>query len=88
MQAAIKHQHQCHGVLRDGIGRVGGNSDNAQSVLHTGIQVNVIEAGTTERDQLDALSRQAADDRRIARVVHENAYYPASCGCRHRVLVQ
>ena len=58
MQAAIEHQHQCHRMFRDGVGRVSGHSDNAQPVLLTGVQVHVIETGAAQRDQFDALRGQ------------------------------
>ncbi len=74
MKVAIEHQHQCHGVFRHGIRRVGRDTDDVNPVLLARFQIDIIETGASQRDQLDTEHCQGFHDLRITPVVDEDAH--------------
>ena len=85
--AAHGGEQQRDGVLRHGIGRVGGHMDDVD-LAEGGPHVHVVVAGGAQGDQLDAVFVQPLDHGGVDRVVHEHAHRVAAPGQLHRVLVQ
>ena len=69
----VQRQHQGHGVLRYGMGRVSGYTDHGQAVFCGCLQVYVVEPGASQGQQPDTLVGQRPDRSGIGRVVHEDA---------------
>ena len=70
---AVERQHQRHGVFRHGVRRIGRNPHHGNPVTGRGVQVDVVEARTAQRDQLHAHPGQLADGPGVGRVVDEDA---------------
>lgn len=69
----VERQHQRHGVFRHGVRRIGRNPHHGNPVTGRGVQVDVVEARTAQRDQLHAHPGQLADGPGVGRVVDEDA---------------
>ena len=73
MYLTVERQHQRHGVFRHGVRRIGRNPHHGNPVTGRGVQVDVVEARTAQRDQLHAHPGQLADGPGVGRVVDEDA---------------
>ncbi len=85
---AVEREHQRHGVLRHGVGRVGGHANHRDAALGGGLQVDVVVARAAQGQQLDAVCGHQADDFGVGRVVHEDADHVHALRQDDVVLVQ
>eukprot|EP00179_Madagascaria_erythrocladioides_P015234 CAMPEP_0198365492 /NCGR_PEP_ID=MMETSP1450-20131203/154196_1 /TAXON_ID=753684 ORGANISM="Madagascaria erythrocladiodes, Strain CCMP3234" /NCGR_SAMPLE_ID=MMETSP1450 /ASSEMBLY_ACC=CAM_ASM_001115 /LENGTH=814 /DNA_ID=CAMNT_0044072943 /DNA_START=52 /DNA_END=2497 /DNA_ORIENTATION=+ len=53
VELAIQHEHECGGVLGDGVGRVGRDADNVEPEAGCGGHVDVVEAGAAQGDDFE-----------------------------------
>ena len=62
-----------HGVLRDGMGRIGGHAAHHDAEVGRGGQVDVVEAGRAQRHEAHATSCRRREGSRVEGVVDEGA---------------
>jgi len=79
---AVQGQDQRQRVLGDGVGGVGGDADDGDAGARGGGQVDVVEAGATQGDQLRAAGGQHGQRIGVEAVVDEAAHGWAAGGER------
>mmetsp|Transcript_52428 Transcript_52428/g.109375 ORF Transcript_52428/g.109375 Transcript_52428/m.109375 type:complete len:256 (+) Transcript_52428:96-863(+) len=66
-------EQQAHGELRHRVGAVGGDAPHGDAVLVRRLDVDVVEPGVAQEDELHAVLRQLLDHRGRAYVIDEEA---------------
>ena len=79
---AVEGEDEGHGVLGDGVGRVARDPHHRHAERGGGREVDVVEAGRPQRDQLDADRAQALERGGAEVVVDEGAHRTVPLGER------
>jgi hypothetical protein len=70
---AVERKDQRRGVLGDGVGRIGGNAAYAQAQFAGGVEIDIVEPGTAQRDHARSAGDQDFQFLAPKLVVHESA---------------
>ncbi len=73
MELAIEREDQRHRMLRDRLRRVARHASDLEAQLARGHQIHIVESGAAQRDQADALVRQAGQRRPVELIIDEGA---------------
>ena len=71
MQPAVEREHEADRVFRDRVRRILRHTDDRQGEPRGRRQIDLIEAGAAERDQLHALMSEEVERGGIELIVHE-----------------
>jgi len=81
---ATEYQDQRYGMLGDRVRRILRYADDLYILRRCRLQIDVVEAGTAQRDQSSATGRQCREHRRIDAIIDKHAHRAAAGRERHR----
>ena len=84
----VEVEHQGQRVFGDRMRRIGRHAHDRDPVTGRRTQIDVVETGTTQCDELHALFGKDADGLRIGRIVNENAHDAGPLRQGHVVAVE
>ncbi len=85
VDVAIKREQEADSVFRNSVGRVSGHAHDSEAEFLGSFEIDVVEAGTAQGDELYAALGKFGDTGAIDAVVHKGAYREHSGGGSSRL---
>ena len=86
VDVAVKREQEADSVFRNSVGRVGGHAHDSEAEFLGSVEIDVVETGAAQGDELHAAFGKFGDTGAIYAVVHKDAHRKHSGGssCRLR----
>ena len=79
---AVEREHERHSILGHGVGRIGRHAHHVDAVFGS-FEIDVVETGTAQGDELHAVAHEFVDDGGVALGVDKDAHHVGALGEGH-----